>query len=134
MTGAARSLLAEHLGAGAGNLGRPLVLCVPCWRLASCQRTMRCRMSARGSRPKISSEINGAERVWISVFIIPCPFEPVVTVSRLHYSASLNALCFGLGRSAGFSFLGCLGSLCSANDQPADCIFSLRLLDGVTHA
>ena len=34
---------------------RVLVLCVPAWRLDSCQRTMRCRMSARGSRPKISS-------------------------------------------------------------------------------
>ncbi len=32
---------------------RPLVLCVPAWRLASCQRTQRCRMSSRGSRPKI---------------------------------------------------------------------------------
>src|SRR5262245_50682857 len=28
---------------------------VPRWRLASCQRTQRCRMSARGSRPKIAS-------------------------------------------------------------------------------
>src|SRR3979409_2469565 len=29
---------------------------VPRWRLASCQRTQRCRISARGSRPKIASE------------------------------------------------------------------------------
>src|SRR6476659_8676448 len=29
---------------------------VPRWRLASCQRTQRCRMSARGSRPKMASE------------------------------------------------------------------------------
>src|SRR5438045_1329846 len=28
---------------------------VPRWRLASCQRTQRCRMSGRGSRPKIAS-------------------------------------------------------------------------------
>ena len=35
---------------------RFLTLCVPAWRLASCQRTQRCRMSARGSSPKISSE------------------------------------------------------------------------------
>src|SRR5690349_12009879 len=35
---------------------RPRVLWVPAWRLASCQRTTRWRMSARGSSPKISSE------------------------------------------------------------------------------
>src|SRR4029077_2086 len=29
---------------------------VPRWRLASCQRTQRCRMPARGSRPKMASE------------------------------------------------------------------------------
>src|SRR5438128_4322260 len=29
---------------------------VPAWRLASCQTTQRCRMSARGSRPKMSSD------------------------------------------------------------------------------
>src|SRR6266576_4304911 len=29
--------------------------CVPRWRLASCQRTQRCKMSALGSRPKIAS-------------------------------------------------------------------------------
>src|SRR5262245_1207370 len=29
---------------------------VPAWRLASCHTTQRCRMSARGSRPKMSSE------------------------------------------------------------------------------
>src|SRR4029077_545944 len=29
---------------------------VPRWRLASCQRTQRCRISTRGSRPKIASE------------------------------------------------------------------------------
>src|SRR5262249_1939515 len=29
---------------------------VPAWRLASCQTTQRCRMSTRGSRPKISSQ------------------------------------------------------------------------------
>src|SRR5262249_18282049 len=28
---------------------------VPAWRLASCQRTQRCRMSGRGSRPKMAS-------------------------------------------------------------------------------
>src|SRR5665647_2603870 len=35
---------------------RSLVLCVPRWRLASCQLTQRCRMSLRGSRPKIASD------------------------------------------------------------------------------
>src|SRR6476659_4212372 len=34
---------------------RFLTLCVPRWRLASCQRTQRCKMSALGSRPKIAS-------------------------------------------------------------------------------
>src|SRR5262249_4351841 len=34
---------------------RSLTSCVPRWRLASCQRTQRCKMSARGSRPKIAS-------------------------------------------------------------------------------
>src|ERR1700722_12391969 len=34
---------------------RPSVLCVPAWRLASCQRTMRAIRSARGSSPKTSS-------------------------------------------------------------------------------
>src|SRR5665213_1184183 len=34
---------------------RSLVLCVPRWRLASCQLTQRCKMSLRGSRPKIAS-------------------------------------------------------------------------------
>src|SRR5215470_10112631 len=29
---------------------------VPAWRLASCHTTQRCRMSTRGSRPKMSSE------------------------------------------------------------------------------
>ena len=33
----------------------PSVECVPACRLASCQRTTRCRMSARGSSPKIAS-------------------------------------------------------------------------------
>src|SRR6185437_14507621 len=33
----------------------PLVLCVPARRLASCQLTMRARMSRRTGRPKISS-------------------------------------------------------------------------------
>src|SRR5262249_25893727 len=34
---------------------RFLTSCVPRWRLASCQRTQRCKMSALGSRPKIAS-------------------------------------------------------------------------------
>src|SRR6516225_1491711 len=34
---------------------RFLTSCVPRWRLASCQRTQRCRMSALGSRPKMAS-------------------------------------------------------------------------------
>src|SRR5579875_18397 len=34
---------------------RCLVLCVPRWRLANCQRTQRCRMSPRGTRPKMAS-------------------------------------------------------------------------------
>src|SRR5664279_1044736 len=33
-----------------------LTLCVPRWRLASCQLTQRCTMSLRGSRPKMSSD------------------------------------------------------------------------------
>src|SRR5262249_50817088 len=35
---------------------RPLVLCVPRWRLASCQLTQRWMMSVLGSRPKIASD------------------------------------------------------------------------------
>src|ERR1700751_5737536 len=35
---------------------RPLVLWVPAWRLLSCHCTQRAMMSARGSRPKISSD------------------------------------------------------------------------------
>src|SRR5215472_8498747 len=35
---------------------RPFVLWVPAWRLLSCHCTQRAMMSARGSRPKISSE------------------------------------------------------------------------------
>src|SRR6187551_1715186 len=35
---------------------RPLVLCVPRWRLASCQLTQRWMMSLRGSRPKMASD------------------------------------------------------------------------------
>src|SRR5262245_51268950 len=35
---------------------RPLALWVPAWRLLSCHCTQRAMMSARGSRPKISSE------------------------------------------------------------------------------
>src|SRR5262245_7516096 len=35
---------------------RFLTSCVPRWRLASCQRTQRCRMSGRGSSPKMASE------------------------------------------------------------------------------
>src|SRR6185437_9355206 len=34
----------------------PLVLCVPARRLASCQLTMRARMSRRTGRPKIASD------------------------------------------------------------------------------
>src|SRR5262245_8315007 len=34
---------------------RFLTSCVPRWRLASCQRTQRCRMSGRGSSPKMAS-------------------------------------------------------------------------------
>src|SRR5579875_2695881 len=34
---------------------RCLALCVPRWRLANCQRTHRCRISPRGTRPKILS-------------------------------------------------------------------------------
>src|SRR5262249_56708467 len=34
---------------------RFLTSCVPACRLASCQRTQRCRMSARGCRPKMAS-------------------------------------------------------------------------------
>src|SRR5262249_20388211 len=34
---------------------RFLTSCVPRWRLGSCQRTQRCRMSTLGSRPKIAS-------------------------------------------------------------------------------
>src|SRR5215831_16962123 len=34
---------------------RFLTSCVPRWRLASCQLTQRCRMSARGSSPKMAS-------------------------------------------------------------------------------
>src|SRR3954447_602423 len=35
---------------------RFLTSCAPAWPLASCHTTQRCRMSARGSRPKMSSD------------------------------------------------------------------------------
>ena len=54
-TGAAGALLPEQLAGEPETSLRPSVLWVPARRLASCQLTMRARMSARTGRPKIAS-------------------------------------------------------------------------------
>src|SRR6476659_205643 len=64
---------------------------VPRWRLASCQRTQRCKMSARGSRPKIASDSST---------------EPAsVPSSDMIFSSMSRALLVG-GRALGRRHLG----------------------------
>src|SRR5258708_19153223 len=48
----------------------PLVLCVPARRLASCQLTMRARMSGRTAMPKMSSDSSISPTSWLSRFFI----------------------------------------------------------------
>src|SRR5580704_5041090 len=64
---------------------RPLALWVPAWRLLSCHCTQRARMSARGSRPKISSES------WTEPAALPSRVVTFSSISR----ALLRRLCFG---------------------------------------
>src|SRR5262249_6098946 len=78
---------------------RPLVLCVPRWRLASCQLTQRWMMSVRGSRPKIAS---GS---WTDPASLPSRVVIFISISRalLRRSrrlrrGSLGRLLFGLRR------------------------------------
>src|ERR1700722_19065077 len=77
---------------------RPSVLCVPAWRLASCQRTMRAIRSARGSSPNTSS-LSSSEPA----------AEPSIDVMS-YFMASLSLRRFGrwgalagLGVNAGVS-------------------------------
>src|SRR4029078_12949025 len=90
---------------------RPLALCVPAWRLLSCHCTQRWMMSARGSRPKISSE--------------SCP-EPASLPSRVVTFSSISRALL-LGRSL---------SLLTTGDLELAGLRSFlrqRLLDGVAH-
>src|SRR6266568_7990591 len=48
----------------------PLALCVPARRLASCQLTMRARMSGRTATPKMSSLSSISPASWLSRFFI----------------------------------------------------------------
>src|SRR3984885_13887289 len=63
---------------------RPLALWVPAWRLLSCHCTQRAMMSARGSRPKISSES------WTEPAALPSRVVTFSSISR----ALLRGLCF----------------------------------------
>src|SRR6201994_3217491 len=63
---------------------RPLALWVPAWRLLSCHCTQRAMMSARGSRPKISSES------WTEPAALPSRVVTFSSISR----ALLRRLCF----------------------------------------
>src|SRR5215510_4137151 len=83
---------------------------VPAWRLASCHTTQRCRMSIRGSRPKMSSET-----------VTPPAALPsrVVTFS----SISRALLRFRSRRGLGQPELARLGRL-----------LRQRLLDGIAHS
>src|SRR5262252_9826410 len=55
---------------------RPLALWVPAWRLLSCHCTQRAMMSARGSRPKISSES------WTEPAALPSSVVTFSSISR----------------------------------------------------
>src|SRR6266702_4622506 len=77
---------------------RFLTAWVPRWRLASCQTTQRCRMSARGSSPKIAS----------GSFTDPDSAPSmVVTLSSMSRALPFGGLAFvgGLGRGS----VGCSG-------------------------
>src|ERR1700736_475652 len=92
---------------------RPLALWVPAWRLLSCHCTQRARMSARGSRPKISSES------WTEPAALPSMVVTFSSISR----ALLRRLRFR-------------GSLVAAGDLELAGLrrfLRQRLLHGVTH-
>src|SRR6266545_4418645 len=92
---------------------------VPRWRLASCQVTQRCRMSARGSRPKIASD---------SVTSPAALPSSVVTFSSMSRALLL------LGRSlVGLGRRRCRLGLGQAELARLRQVLRHRLLDGVAH-
>ena len=107
VTGAAGALLLVHL------LARPvrsserfLTLCVPARRLASCQRTQRCRMSARGSRPKMARPTARPSRpavpssVVTSSFITRSPRQRGASASRASVGGCGSAAARGTCRAS----------------------------------
>src|SRR5262249_19918428 len=77
---------------------RFLTSCVPRWRLASCQRTQRCRMSALGSRPKIASGSS----------IEPAALPSSDTIlSSMSGALLAGGFAFFGGRGLGFGLGGC---------------------------
>src|SRR5229473_3062249 len=77
---------------------------VPRWRLASCQRTQRCRMSGRGSRPKMAS---GSST------------EPAASPSSdMTFSSMSRALLCGRLRAFGGLVVGSLGRARLGGRQP----------------
>src|SRR6266540_6465590 len=77
---------------------RFLTSCVPRWRLASCQRTQRCRMSALGSRPKIAS----------GSLIEPAALPSSDTIlSSMSRTPLVGGFAFFGGRGLGFAGGGC---------------------------
>src|SRR5712691_6463153 len=77
---------------------------VPRWRLASCQRTQRCRMSGRGSRPKMAS---GSST------------EPAASPSSdMTFSSMSRALLCGRLRAFGRLVVGSLGRARLGGRQP----------------
>src|SRR6266511_334606 len=71
---------------------RFLTSCVPRWRLASCQRTQRCKMSALGSRPKIASGTSTEPAA------LPSSDTTLSSMSRTLARAGRALFgCFGLG-------------------------------------
>src|SRR5262245_52865874 len=91
---------------------------VPRWRLASCQVTQRCRMSARGSSPKIASDSVTSPAAWPS---------RVVTFSSMSRALLLFGWSLvGLGRRS-FRFLN------RAELARLRRLLRQWLLDGVAH-
>src|SRR5664280_1637936 len=79
---------------------RSLVLWVPRWRLASCQLTQRCRMSLRGSRPKIASDkLTEPASLPSSVVIF-------ISMSRALRHGGGGGSLLGIRLSLGFRFRG----------------------------
>ena len=82
VTGLTSALLLVGLLAGHADLAAGLGLVRAGLALESCQRTMRCRMSARGSRPKISS----------GSVIESADLPSSVVTLQIHHSASFDSV------------------------------------------